>query len=428
MTAVRVARSRLAGEIRLPPSKSFLHRELICRTLAGDWTWMETECGVQSQDISATKSCLEKIFFSADVNGGPVRLCCRESGSTLRFLIPIVAALGRSAVFQGQGRLPERPLGEYDRLLSGKGVSMSFPSGDRFLPLSMSGQLCPGLFLLPGDVSSQFITGLLLALPLLPSDSVIRLTSPLESESYVRMTVSVMEAFGVKIQRQGDSFSVEGGQSYRKNTSFQSEADFSQAAFWLVLKYLGHDVEIENLPISSVQGDSAVQSILAGLHNRRSGRPVRESGMIRTVEEEGVSIVELDMSQIPDLAPVLSVAAAATLGVTRFVRAGRLRIKECDRLSASCEMLAALGIRVREERDSFTVFGMDISADAPGFTPGIIRSHGDHRMVMAGAVAATCADGVTAITDPCAVDKSYPFFFRDLRDVGGKVYGIDVGE
>ena len=408
--SIKVKPGIAQGSVRIPLSKSYLHRALICAALAGDMKLANLGQGELSVDIEATKACLVKLL---DDDSEPVVLNCHESGSTLRFLIPLAAALGRSCTFIGRGRLPFRPLGEYQRILPESGVAMIFAEeGGACLPLAIEGQLQAGVFALPGNVSSQYITGLLLALPLLVGDSQIVLTSPLESEPYVDITIRVMAEFGVAVEKTERGYRIPGGQKYIRSHKYDSEADYSQAAFWLLMKYLGHPIVIANLPPeNSVQGDKVVKEILAkmeALSDSAGG----------CFSEKGDPSLEVDLSQCPDLAPALAVAAAATPCVTRFVNAGRLRIKECDRLSASCEMLGVLGIETREEEDSFVVFGTRVRVESPGFSGGIIRKYEDHRMVMASAVAATCAREAMEIDDYQAVWKSYPNFFEVLAGLG----------
>ena len=416
--------SLLEGTVRVPLSKSLLHRSLICSALAGDMSLADLGDGPLSDDITATRECLAAVIeAAADKKSGRVfddgdalDLYCGESGSTLRFLIPILAALGIPAQFAGGGRLPQRPLGEYPALFADKGVRTEYPGGGLYLPFLITGQLMPGLFRLPGNVSSQYISGLLFALPLLSGDSEIELTTPLESEPYAAMTCDVMRAFGVEAVRHGKGYLIKGGQTYRRSSPYRSEPDFSQAAFWLTANYLGHHTMIEDLPDSSMQGDSAIRPLLSSLSGIIGG----DSAEDRTFE--------IDASQIPDLVPILSVAAAATPCTTVFTHAERLRLKECDRLEATCEMLAAFGVEVHRTQDGLAVTGREIRPGEPIFTACTVHSYSDHRMVMAAAIAATRAEGPVRITSPQAVEKSYPDFFEQYKRVGGSADELHVGE
>lgn len=415
-TQIQIQPSGLVGTPRIPLSKSLLHRAQICAYLAGDPSLADLGDGPMSVDIRATGDCLAKLFAS-NVAEGECVLDCHESGSTLRFLVPLAAALGRQSRFVGEGRLPFRPLDEYAGLFCGRGVTLRYLKDGRFLPLILSGKLTPGTFRLPGNVSSQYITGLMMALPLLSGDSEIVLTTRLESEPYVRLTMSVMHEFGVNAERTPEGYKVPGNQTYQRSTPYSSEIDFSQAAFWLVAQYLGHDVRIPGLPEESKQGDAAIRLILADLAARR--REISRGGSCDQV-------YVIDASQIPDLIPVLSIACAATPGTVRIINAGRLRIKECDRLMATEKMLARFGIAVESTEDEIVIRGVE--HDGALFRSTEIEAYNDHRMVMAAAIAATRADGPVIIRDAHAVAKSYPDFFLEYRSIGGIADELNVGK
>jgi len=424
----------LKGQVRVPLSKSMLHRSLICAALAGSISLSDMGNGTQSDDISATKACLTlmmdsvgqadgRLFYEKDA----VRLPCRESGSTLRFLVPIAAALGIPAYFSGEGRLPFRPLGAYTSLFPEKGIRMKYPGDGLYLPLRISGKLEPGLYRVPGNVSSQYISGLLMALPLLDGDSDIELTTELESEPYVVMTLDVMRAFGVNVQRSAEGYRIPGRQTYRRTEIFRSEPDFSQAAFWLTANYLGHNIEVADLPESSSQGDREIRTILQKMSDISSEAPLSASSG-SAADLPGERTLEIDASQIPDLVPILSVAAAATPCTTRILHAERLRLKECDRLAAAFELLTNLGVRAEQTSDGLVINGRRLISGQPLFRSCSVSSFHDHRMVMAAAIAATKADGPVRISDYRAVDKSYPEFFKDFRLAGGIADELNVGK
>lgn len=339
-------------------------------------------------------------------------LDCGESGSTLRFLIPVAAALGAGAVFTGHGRLPLRPLTPYLACLPGAGVTCESEGG---LPLRISGALHPGAFTLPGDVSSQFVTGLLLALPLLSGDSVIRLLSPLQSRGYVDMTVETMRLFGVQVFREGElTYRVPGGQRYLPQT-FPVESDWSQAAFWLAAGALGKTVTLKGLRLDSAQGDRAIVSLL------------RDFGAQITVSPTGIACsggklrgIEIDASQIPDLVPILAVVGAFAEGRTRIYNAARLRIKESDRLRTITEGLQAMGARVTELPDALLLDGGPLRG-------GKACGAGDHRIVMALSVAAAFCNGESSITGCESIAKSYPDFYEDFTKLGGNAHVIHLG-
>jgi 3-phosphoshikimate 1-carboxyvinyltransferase len=340
-----------------------------------------------------------------------------ESGSTLRFIIPISAAGGAAVTFSGRGRLPQRPIGPYLDCLPSGGVTLKTSGG---LPLSISGRLKSGIYTLPGNVSSQFITGLLFALPLLDGDSEIRLTTPLQSEGYIDLTMDIMRNFGVETLRQDGSFFVKGNQHYTSR-NFSIESDWSQAAFWLAAGALGSAVECRGLDTGSRQGDRAIIDIL-----RRFG--VREELSVRAVISDTLKITggalfgcEIDASQIPDLVPILAAVAALSQGRTVIGNAARLRIKESDRLKTTAQGLCALGANVTERDDALIIDGV------PALRGGFADGAGDHRIVMALAIAATRCQNQVTIKGCEAVNKSYPRFFEDYNALGGNAHVVDVG-
>jgi len=392
MSTVVIRPRPLAGAVTPPSSKSQAHRILIAAALAGGES--QVSGLVQSQDIAATQRCLAALKDAgpqSELDGLPV-LDCGESGSTLRFLIPVALALGGGGCFTGRGRLMERPQDPYLHIFREKGITWE-RTGDI---LTVRGALSPGLYRLPGNVSSQFITGLLYALPLLPRDSEIRLTTPLESSGYVDMTLDVLKAFGVRVERRGTaSFWVPGGQRYLPH-SMSVEADWSQAAFWYAANFLGSQVEIRGLDPSSAQGDQAIASYYWKL-----ARP---------------GDVDLDVSQCPDLVPPLAAMAAVRNGTARIVNAARLRIKESDRLATVTAALRALGAQVEELPDSLTVRGLDHLAGGAA-----IDCCSDHRIAMMAAIAAIqCRGPVTLLGADC-VRKSYPDFWDHYRRLGGDI-------
>lgn len=410
----------LKGDMTMPFSKSILHRALFCSALSGDLSIPILGEDTLSDDIQATVRCLEALINRSDSSEPdlePVRLFCKESGTTLRFLVPLVAALGIPASLEGTGRLPDRPLSEYAQIFSGKGVRLEFPAIGRYLPLRVKGKLKHGRFIVPGDISSQYISGLLMVLPILEGDSEIVLSSPLESEPYVEMTREVMREFGIITEKTKTGYRVAGNQKYLRTIPYLSEPDFSQAAFWLVAEYLGHKVKILDLPKISLQGDCEIRSLLQKLRGVAGSSSFGEMPMLG-----------IDASQIPDLIPIFAVAAAATPCVTRITNAERLRLKECDRIAATKDILTRLGASVSETSDGLVIFGKARVPGQPIFESCEIDSYNDHRMVMVAAIAATRANGPVQISNFNAVNKSYPEFFRDFRMMGGKAIELDLGE
>ena len=417
------------GRVTLPPSKSVAHRAMLCAALSRGSCALSHMAG--SQDIDATARAIEALGGEVQLEedrglclvegaglgraqGGVIH--CGESGSTLRFLIPIACALGGRWTFTGEGRLPQRPLDVYRELLPAHGVKYQDP-GEDFLPLTVEGRLEPGVFALPGNVSSQFITGLLLTLPLLSGDSEIVLTTPLESKGYVNLTLQAMERFGVTACRTGRGWRVPGGQRYRPH-NLAVEGDWSQAAFFLTMAALapaGAQVELAGLSRDSLQGDKACVELFEGFGldlrwegdlllcgNPRAGEPFR-----------GLRGQVIDAAQIPDMVPALSVCAALSQGETAIVNAQRLRLKESDRLAAMEAALTALGGKVLSREDGLVLKGVET------LNGGRALGVNDHRVVMALAGAALGSQGPVTVTDAWSVRKSYPGFFDDFMRLGG---------
>lgn len=409
---VTITPGPLAGTITPPPSKSQAHRLLIAAALAEGESVLTNVA--LSQDIEATLRCLAALGAGAVREGDSLRveglggrrgsvspcMCdaphfdCGESGSTLRFLIPVALAAAGGGFFTGRGRLLARPQKPYEDLLREKGIFFSHKPD----AISVRGELKAGVYALPGDVSSQFVTGLLYALPLLEGDSVIQLTCDLESRRYVDMTLQALERFGVEARADGPRrFRVPGGQRYRAGRA-RVEGDWSNAAFWYAANALGGRVDIRGLDPDSAQGDREIARFAALL-----ARPGE---------------AELDVSQCPDLVPPLAAMAALRPGqVTSLVGAARLRIKESDRLATVTATLNAMGARVEEHPDSLTIRGLEELAG--GVT---VDGCNDHRIAMLAAVAASrCAAPVTVTGAEC-VAKSYPNFWEDYEAMGG---GLD---
>ncbi len=414
---IKIGKSTLKGNIKVISSKSDAHRLLIAAALADQPTKILLEGW--NNDIEATKNCLEALGCKIIKNAGAIEvtplwtaqtkdivLDCGESGSTLRFLLPVVAALGKQAIVEGQGRLPERPIGVLLEELRKHGCLVK----EDALPLEMSGEIHGGIFTLPGNISSQFITGMLFALPLLPEDSEIRLTSKMESKGYVDMTLETLQAFGIEIEEWEWGFSIKGGQTYRSPKEISAEGDWSGAAFWVVAGGIDGDITCTGLRKASCQGDKEIVSIMA-----RFGAKIewKENGVkVSGGELKGITI---DAAQIPDLVPILCTAAALAEGKTVIYNAGRLRIKESDRLKAMAEGLQRLGVSVTEQTDSILIEGGNTIPAGEV----VLDSYEDHRIVMALAIAAA-ALGVEAVIEGAeAVSKSYPTFFAEFIRLGG---------
>ncbi len=409
----------LKGEVTPPPSKSQAHRLLICAALAVEPC--SIVCNSVNDDIMATMRCLNalgaRITFSSGVfdvlpielvKGGT--LDCGESGSTLRFLMSVAAVLGADATFTGAGKLPQRPMGALTDVLAAHGMAFERHTSDE-LPVTCSGTLQGGRFTLPGNVSSQYLTGLLFALPLATVDSEIEVTGGLTSASYIDMTIDALRTAGISVERRNNIFTIKGNQQYRMPERVVVEGDWSSAAFWVVAGVIGKQpVTVCGMNNESLQGDSAIVNHL------------RSMGAFITVEDDrGVAMpshlfgTELDCMDTPDLVPVLSVAAAVAQGTTTFVNVGRLRFKESDRLAAMKSVLASFGISSSVGEDTFTVYGGEPVALTP------VESFGDHRIAMSAAILSTVAKEITTINGSGCVAKSYPSFFEDFAVLGGTV-------
>lgn len=392
---VTILPGTLKGAVTPPSSKSQTHRAVLALMLAqGEGKLSNLAV---SQDIQATQDCVAALKSGqpAQADGLPL-LDCGESGSTLRFLIPVALAVRGGGHFTGRGRLMERPQGPYIRLFEEKGILWN----QEGTCLTVAGQLEPGVYALPGNVSSQFITGLLYALPLLPGDSRIVLTTPLESRGYVDMTLDMLRRFDIKVEEQEDGFLVPGNQTYQAR-DLTLEADWSGAAFWYAANFLGAQVDIQGLNPDSVQGDRQIGTLYWKL-----ARP---------------GDVDIDLSQCPDLAPPLAAMAAVRKGTTRFVHAGRLRMKESDRLETIARTLNALGAKAQVWEDTLTLEGVD------HLEGGTVDGCNDHRIAMMAAVAAVaCKEPVTILGAEC-VKKSYPRFWEDYTALGGEIHGLISG-
>lgn len=394
--------SRLEGEIPAIASKSQAHRLLICAALADAPTMVK--CATVSADITATAACLNALgaeiertdgaFSVRPISAMPEKavIDCGESGSTLRFLLPVVCALGVDTTIVMHGRLPVRPLSPLWEELERHGARLSRPTADT---IAVSGRIDGGTYTLAADVSSQFISGLLFALPLTGEKSRIELTGTLESASYIEMTVRALRRFGVEAAFEDGGYTLEAEKRYASPGEVVVEGDWSNAAFWICAdRILGGTLSVTGLDPDSPQGDRAVE---------------RASLLIAA----GSAVI--DCRDIPDLVPVLSVLAAVSPGQTRFINAGRLRIKESDRLKTTAALLHNLGARVEELEDGLIVTGRE------RLDGGEADSANDHRIAMCAAVAALACEKPVLLHGAQAVNKSYPDFWTDYARLGGRV-------
>ena len=386
------------GEVRAPASKSQAHRYLICAALTEHPVRVEN--AGDSQDIRATRACLNALLYA---DGGTRRLDCGESGTTLRFLLPLAGAVGADAEFMLRGRLPARPIEPLARELCAHGMSIERQGNI----LRCSGALRPGAFTLPGDVSSQFISGLLMALPMLSGDSTLNITGQLQSAPYVAMTLEALRRSGISLTVIDGGYHIPGGQSYAAPETMTVEGDWSNAAPFLCMGALSHSgIAVTGLNLNSVQGDRAIVPIL-----RELGAAVEVCGDRVSVRRGTLRGAAIDAAMIPDIIPALAALCAAADGETKIINAGRLRLKESDRLSGTARLLRALGADVRVDGDSLIIRGR------PELVGGTAETDSDHRMAMAAAVAACACRRAVTVTAPRCVNKSYPGFWDDLSSL-----------
>jgi len=402
------------GDVTPPSSKSEAHRLLICQALS--LAPGAVRVGATNDDIEATASALRSLGADMEYDGENYILrsvewkkgstvFCRESGSTLRFLLPVAASLGLDAVFTGSGRLPERPLSPLYELMCANGVTMSEKG---VMPLHCKGRLTGDRFDIDGSVSSQFITGLLLSAPLIGNGVTVNVTGRLESRPYIDVTVDAMRRYGIDVITSWQTYSVSG--KYRPARSAQAMGDWSSAAFWIVAGTLSDKgIRVFGLDPDSAQGDKQIIGQLRSL-----GANVRSESDRVIACRSDLKGALIDCADTPDLVPALSVAAAFADGVTVFENVARLRSKESDRIAAVEAMLNGFGIRTESERNTLRVYG--------GVPKGSeVDSFGDHRIAMAGALLACCSGSQCVIKGAGCVSKSYPAFFDHLGSLGVEI-------
>lgn len=425
MGKIAIQPKKLNGGVQIPPSKSISHRAIICASLAKGVS--ELKNVGKSEDISATIEAMRA--FGAKITEYGDRLVidgtdtlkaedipeinCRESGSTVRFLIPLALHCKSPVTFTGTGRLPQRPMNTFFNLFDEFGIAYKTPK-DAGLPLTVYGGKISGTIEIEGNISSQFISGLLFSLSLCPHDSEIIITTAFESKGYIDMTIDVLASFGITVHNHNyKKFRIKGNQAY-KPINFTVEADYSQAAFYLAAGALGSFVVCKGLSAETKQGDKKIIDVIERMGGKVASDP--ENGMAALPAKlHGCTV---DVSQIPDLVPAIAVLASAASGETVIKGAARLRHKESDRLSAVAEQLNSVGATIIEKGDILIIEG---SHELSG---GAASSCNDHRIAMALAIAATrCTEPVTVDGAEC-VKKSYPDFWKDYASLGGDITGI----
>lgn len=432
MADLRIINSKLNGIVKVPPSKSMGHRAIICAALGSDTSkiynidysddMIATIEGMSSLGaiIKKEKDYLEIIgAFSEKAKGNEDLkvINCKESGSTLRFLVPISLLFKGKSKFVGEGNLGKRPLKTFYEIFDNQGIEYSYKEG--ILDLEVNGDLKSGTFKVEGNVSSQFITGLLFTLPLLDGDSKIVITTKMESKGYIDLTLSCLKDFGIDIINNNyQEFVIKGNQKYTSR-EYTVEGDYSQAAFFLSANALGSNVKIEDLKLDSLQGDKEVIDILEQMG---CSFTKEHSRLTCNVSKELISTT-IDGSQCPDIIPVLSVVAALAKGTTTIINSSRLRIKECDRLKAMSTELTKLGANIKETDDGLIIDGVN---ELEGGVE--VWSWKDHRIAMSLAIASTRCKSPIIIKDYECIAKSYPRFFDDFSMLGGAINEWNVGK
>lgn len=406
------------GSIEVVPSKSITHRALIAAALARGKSLIKRP--LESEDTEATIDMLRALGVTiTKTNLGieveskgiqkPTRvLFANESGSSLRFLVPVALLSESKVTFDGKPGLKKRPISEYLRVFDQMGVQ--YRQFDENLPLEISGKMVPGEYTISGNISSQFVTGLLYALPLLKGDSKLLLDTPLESKDYVDMTISIQREFGVEIEEINQGYFIRGNQKYIKK-SFEVSGDFSQAAFHIVAGILGANITLSKIAKNTHQADEKILELVKMM----GGQINYDNGIIKPISSVTSGRV-IDLSQCPDIGPIMAVLCALSDGTSHLINASRLRIKESDRITAITTELNKLGAKISETKDGMIIEGVK------NFKSNMnLYSWNDHRIVMALAIAAIKTDGPIRITNAEAIKKSYPTFFEDYVKLKGEI-------
>ncbi|MPW26215.1 3-phosphoshikimate 1-carboxyvinyltransferase [Alkalibaculum sp. M08DMB] len=433
MKKVEITPTILRGTVNIPPSKSMSHRAIFCAALSDGISNIKNV--LMSKDIIATCKAVEAIgckikykkadenkeLYNLRIQGRPQMklinevIDCEESGSTLRFIIPLLATLNNQVTVTGKGRLVSRPLDTYYHIFDEHKIYYTNKYGE--LPLTINGRLTAGEYSMQGDVSSQFITGMLFALPLLKGNSKLIITTELESKPYVDMTIEMLKKFGVNIVNEDyQNFYIKGSQEYIAS-DYTVEGDYSQAAFWLTAGILGGELYSNDIKAESLQGDKVIVDIIEEM-----GGKIESFLLGYKTSMSSTKGVTIDASQCPDLVPILSVIGATSGGITEIVNAKRLRIKESDRLQAITQVLTTLGADIVEYTDGLIIRGKE------KLIGGEVDSHNDHRIAMAVAIASIKCEEKVIITNSQSIEKSYPNFWEDFVGLGGKLDELDMGE
>lgn len=424
---IRIEPRKLMGEVRAISSKSDVHRVMIGAALAKGVS--NIAFTTLSEDIKATINVLTSIGAEVNISGTDgdytATVCgikkvnenaildANECGTTARLILPVAAALCNSFTLTGKNGLLKRPFKELCDAMEPNGTKCS----GSLLPIMAKGKLKSGVFTIRGDVSSQYISGLLFALPLLDGDSEIRLTAPLVSAGYVDMTLKTLGLFGINIEKTTDGFFVKGNQKYIPCEFLSAEGDWSNAAFWLSAGTISGDITVKGLDTDSLQKDKDVLKIFTRAFSNFT--VYKDKKGIRTYQSDDLSGVDFNGEDIPDILPVLATVLSLAKGKSVITGASRLRIKESDRIKTTVNMLKALGADIEGTDDGFIINGVE------GFTGGEVDSANDHRIAMCAAIASQRASGDVIIKGAECVNKSYPTFFKDFEKLGGKYSATD---
>ncbi len=415
--SITFSKSYLKGEVDAPSSKSYTHRAIIAASLARGKSKITNI--TYSDDIYATIKAVEAFGAKVEihptycyVNGtkkikriqDPIH--CNESGSTLRFMIPILSLSNKKFTITGKPSLMKRPLTVYEDIFSQEGMHFTLDNNI----LELKGSLTSKVYEIDGSISSQFLTGLMFALPLLDGDSTIKIINHLESKSYINITIDLLEEFGIVIKEINEGYFIKGNQMYHAK-DYAVEGDYSQAAFFLVAGQINGAIKINNLDHNSPQGDKVVTDIIKDM----KGRIIySEEGLIS--EKTTTQGTVIDISDCPDLGPILCLLASVSRGVTKVVNIERLRLKESDRVHSTVTTLQKLGANIEVIDQEIIIQGL------PNLIGGVtVDSHNDHRIAMMVAIASLISENSIDLTNPYAINKSYPDFYKDYQKLGGKI-------
>lgn len=409
------------ADIYIPSSKSYIHRYIISASLADGVSRISNVS--MSNDIDATLSCVENLGASYNLNGDTIEvnggltygkditLNCGESASTLRFMVPVSIAKKNNVRLTGTSTLMNRPLSVYEKIFNAFGVKYDYRPGEY---IDIDGQMPYGEIEVAGNISSQFITGLLYTLPTLSGDSILNITSDPESQPYIDITLDVLEKSGIEIEKVNNrQYKIKGNQIYTAR-DFVAEGDYSQAAFFLVAGMFAGGIRLHNLGTKTRQGDSAIVDLLKAM-----GGNIYFDGDVLCAEKSNLKAIgEIDAKEFPDIVPVLSLACALAEGKTVIKNIERLRIKECDRVEATVDMLKRFGADITSTQSEIIINGKDKLNSAE------IDTFNDHRIAMTASIASLVCDGDVVIQNPKCVNKSYPRFFEDF----GKLMERSIGK